>query len=142
MTKAILNHADIKSKWFSSMYAAMSLYRALAVLLLSVFSGITQVEGVYCTFATVTNVLNITEDCTIRKVGDNRSGFQTISPVLSIHGAPLWFPQKKLTISQTKLRHFQVSEGTKLVLLLAQKLVSFALAIAAGFAVLKIAFGG
>ena len=43
---------------------------------------------------------------------------------------------------QVVIEDYIHSEGTKLVLLLAQKLVSFALAIAAGFAVLKIAFGG
>ena len=43
---------------------------------------------------------------------------------------------------QVVIEDYINSEGTKLVLLLTQKLVSFALAIAAGFAVLKIAFGG
>ena len=43
---------------------------------------------------------------------------------------------------QVVIEDYMHNEGAKLVLLLAQKLVSFALAIAAGFAVLKIAFGG
>ena len=43
---------------------------------------------------------------------------------------------------QVVIEDYIHSEGAKLVLLLAQKLVSFALAVAAGFAVLKIAFGG
>ena len=43
---------------------------------------------------------------------------------------------------QVVIEDYVQSEGTKVVLLMAQKLASLALAVAAGFAVLKIAFGG
>jgi succinate dehydrogenase / fumarate reductase membrane anchor subunit len=43
---------------------------------------------------------------------------------------------------QVVIEDYVQSEGAKVVLLMAQKLASFALAVAAGFAVLKIAFGG
>lgn len=43
---------------------------------------------------------------------------------------------------QVVIEDYVHSEGAKVVLLMAQKLASFALAVAAGFAVLKIAFGG
>ena len=43
---------------------------------------------------------------------------------------------------QVIIEDYVQSEGAKVVLLMAQKLASLALAVAAGFAVLKIAFGG
>ena len=43
---------------------------------------------------------------------------------------------------QVVIEDYVHSEGVKVVLLMGQKLITFALAITAGFAVLKIAFGG
>ena len=88
----------------------------LTVLLLSIFVRFVHVDGVDCTFATSTNVLNISEDCTMKRIGDNYTRFQTNSPVFFIHGTPLWLPQKILTINDDRLRHFKVSNDTELVL--------------------------
>ena len=43
---------------------------------------------------------------------------------------------------QVVIEDYVHSEGVKVVLMMGQKLITFALAITAGFAVLKIAFGG
>ena len=43
---------------------------------------------------------------------------------------------------QVVIEDYVHNEGVKVLLMLGQKLLTFALAIAAGFAVLKIAFGG
>jgi len=59
--------------------------------------------------------------------------------LLLLIGATFYHMQLGL---QVVIEDYVQSEGAKVVLLMAQKLASFALAVAAGFAVLKIAFGG
>ena len=67
-----------------------------------------------------------------------RSPFNAIMMVLLIIAT---FHHMQLGL-QVVIEDYVHSEGAKVVLMLGQKLISFALAIAAGFAVLKIAFGG
>jgi succinate dehydrogenase / fumarate reductase membrane anchor subunit len=67
-----------------------------------------------------------------------QSPFNAIMLLLLI-GATFYHMQLGL---QVVIEDYVQSEGAKVVLLMAQKLASLALAVAAGFAVLKIAFGG